>query len=396
MLIYLWHTLRRIFYSTTTFNLSKCYIDDIFFVWDNTAQELDHFIAHLDSIHQTIKFTRTTSTDSITYLDLDIYIKNKTLQTKTRFKSTNTFSYLHGHSNHPSSTFKDVYKGENIYILRNTSEVEIYKKTSQLIKNHFKSRKYRSYLIDSSEIPFTNHDLYIQSTKQPSQHPITFVTTFDQTFSSLKNLLHQDWSRLSSDGDLKLPFQDPPLISYRNSPNLSQLLVRAKLDHVISTNIKIFKKNIYTNHLIYSYPSKNIKCRHQQCGTCGLLAEKAYYSSYQTKQYYPIDQIYCDTTGGIYLLDCKICNKQYIGESLTTIRASIKHHKNMSKSATNRPLYHHILTHKSDFTIYSITIIDQILDTKSRKDKEMYYQPATFVPFGFNVIKNKQNPNPNF
>ena len=87
--------------------------------------------------------------------------------------------------------------------------------------------------------------------------------------------------------------------------------------------------------------------------------------------------------------DYKIFNKQHIGESHTTIRARIKHHKNMSKSATNRPLYHHILTHKPGFTIYSITIIDQVLDTKSRKDKEIYYINLlkTFVPFGFNVIK---------
>ena len=37
--------------------------------------------------------------------------------------------YLYGQSNHPSSTFKGVIKGENIRILRNTSEEETYNHT---------------------------------------------------------------------------------------------------------------------------------------------------------------------------------------------------------------------------------------------------------------------------
>jgi len=71
-------------------------------------------INHLNMVHPTIKFTHTISSNDITYLDLDIYIQNNILQTKTHFKNTNTFSYLHSQSNHPPSTFKGVHKGENI------------------------------------------------------------------------------------------------------------------------------------------------------------------------------------------------------------------------------------------------------------------------------------------
>ena len=68
----------------------------------------------------------------------------------------------------------------------------------------------------------------------------------------------------------------------------------------------------------------------------------------------------------------------------------MKHHRNMSKSATNRPKYGHIQYHKSDFFIYSITIIDRVPDTIQRKQKEMEYISLlkTKVPFGFNVINN--------
>ena len=45
----------------------------------------------------------------------------------------------------------------------------------------------------------------------------------------------------------------------------------------------------------------------------------------------------------------------------------------MSKSATNRQIYSHISKHKGSFSIYSITIIDTVIDTITRKQKELYY-----------------------
>ena len=125
------------------------------------------------------------------------------------------------------------------------------------------------------------------------------------------------------------------------------------------------------------------------CGTCLQLSSKSYFSSYQTKQYHAILRIFsCDTIQAIYLLDCTICYKQYIGETSTTIRSRMKHHRNMSKTALNRPIYNYIYQHNSNFSIFSITIIDQVKDLKQRKEKEQYYIQLlkTKFPFGLNVV----------
>lgn len=89
----------------------RCYIDNIFFVWEHSTDELQQFIDHLNSCHSTTKFTQTVSNNQITYLDLDIYIKESRLHSKTHFKTTNTFSYIYGFLNHPSSTFKKSTQG---------------------------------------------------------------------------------------------------------------------------------------------------------------------------------------------------------------------------------------------------------------------------------------------
>lgn len=363
------------------------FIDDIFLIWDHSLAELNNFIDHLNSVHPTIKFTKVISDTTITYLDLDIYKKDNILHTRTHFKTTNTFSYLHGHSNHPSATFKGVTKGENIRILRNTSEETIYKNTMAYIHDQFKIRKYPNHLTTSPFIPFSERQQLVNSTRSKSNNiGPTLITTFDPSIStSIKSILEEDWPRITSHNELRKTYQESPLISYKHSPNLSQFLTRAKLNHIINHDLSSFQPPKIP---LISFPSKNIECRHPQCMTCPQLSKKSYFSSYQTK-HYPIDDIYsCDTTNAIYLLECKVCDKQYIGETHTTVRSRMKHHRNMQKTATNRPIYAHIANHGKTFNIFSITIIDRVTDMAQRKAKEMYYIKLlnTKFPFGLNVI----------
>ena len=372
------------------------YIDDIFLIWDHSSEELDGFIDHLNSVHPTIKFTKSISDTVITYLDLDIYKKDNILHTRTHFKSTNTFSYLHGQSNHPSSTFKGVTKGENIRILRNTSEEEIYQNTMEFINKQFKIRKYPDHFTTTPIVPFSQRQSFLHSTRSTSSHiGPTFITTHDSSIS-LKPILEEDWPRITSHNELRKTYRETPRITYKHSPNLSQLLTRAKLDHDIKNDLPYHPAPTIQS---ISFPAKNIKCRHQQCGSCPQLSERSHFSSNQTKHYYPIQDIYsCDTTYGIYLLQCKLCNKQYIGETHTTIRSRMKHHRNMSKTATYRPIYAHILNHQKDFNIFTLTIIDRVEDINTRKQKEIYYINLlkTKIPFGLNVIsQHNANPNPN-
>ena len=256
----------------------RWYIDDIFFIWNNSVMELEQFINHLNSIHPTIKFTNSTSSTMITYLDLDIYIKEHQFNTKIHFKSTNTFSYLHGKSNHPASTFKGVYKGENIHILRNTTDEDTYNSTMTFINQQFKRRQYPSRLTSVQPIQFTERDKYLESSKDTTG-ATTFVTTYDPSINMRENLI-TDWPRLSSNQELRERFAEPPRITYKHSPNIAQSLVRAKCNYQIATEVPTFSP---TPIQFKSYPVKNIPCRNDQNGTCPQLTSRSHYSSYQTK-----------------------------------------------------------------------------------------------------------------
>ena len=137
------------------------------------------------------------------------------------------------------------------------------------------------------------------------------------------------------------------------------------------------------------FPYKNIEYRNSQCGKCKLLSKKGGYYSYQRHIYHGISDVYsCDTKGAIYLLECKLCQKQYVGKTGTTIRNRMKHHRNAASANLNRPIYSHISHHKGDFNIFTLTIIDQVNNLNARKEKEKEYilKLKTKVPFGLNVL----------
>ena len=151
------------------------------------------------------------------------------------------------------------------------------------------------------------------------------LTQFDPTIN-VKTIINKDWPRITSDPELKKHYRENPQISYKHSPNLSQLLCRAKLEHTVSTNLA---PQVPPTIRSISFPAKNIKCKQPQCGTCGPTIRK---KSHQTKQYYEILDIFsCDITQAIYLLECNICHKQYIGETHTSIRIRMRHHRNMAQ-----------------------------------------------------------------
>ena len=72
----------------------KRFIDDIFFVWTYGQDELDKFVNHLNTCHDTIKFTLETSNVLINFLDI-------TITKEQDGQITDSHNYLLYSSEHP-------------------------------------------------------------------------------------------------------------------------------------------------------------------------------------------------------------------------------------------------------------------------------------------------------
>jgi len=368
--------------------LYRRYIDDIFIIWTDTLTELEQLITNINQRHPTIKMTSELSTQSINYLDITITIENNRLKTTSYFKPTNTFSYLPGTSHHPKATKDGIFKGEMIRMLRNNSDPEQYQQQTDFIRQKFRDRNYHQS-ITTQEIPdFDNRTNYLSSKKKESKYHPTFSTDFDPSLP-ISTIINQHWPILFSNETLCQKLPSKPRICYRALRTLGKILRRAH----IKTSLQSMKET--TTPIVKvppKFPAKIIFCRVTNCSTCQVLSNKSYFISYQTKQYFKIDNIYsCDTSNAIYLLECSICFKQYVGETGRTIRIRLRHHRNMFNSHTNRPIYRHPETHNANFTIYKVTIINQVNNRDWRKAKEADWIKIlkTKLPFGFNVIQKQ-------
>jgi len=367
------------------------YLDDIILIWPGPLEELTKFQEYLNNAHPTIKFTFEISTSNLPYLDINIHIENGRAFVSPYFKGTNTFSYIRGDSYHPPSIYGAIITGENNRILRNSSKEDSYQTTMTMLKNKFENRKFPRKFIERPIIPFEDRNIILQGSTRDNQGDfVTIVCKYDKTLP-IKSILTESWGIFANNEDTRRSLLTKQLrVSHTLGTNIGRRITKTRLEGTIDIDTNTYEQPEFPK---ISWPAKNIQCRVNQCGTCNQLSSNAYYYSFQTKIRYPIENIYsCDTVGAIYLLDCKICGKQYIGETGTTLRIRIRRHRNKQNIAFERPIYDHLKKHGTTFDTFKITVIDQVPDVKCRKAKEAEYIQVlkTKVPFGLNVIKNKQ------
>ncbi len=102
--------------------LWKRYIDDIFFVWTGTAEELMDFLGFINSTTDFLRFTMEYSTQKINFLDLTIY-KNEFggLDTTIYRKPLSRNTLLRADSHHPKQLINNIPIGQFLRLKRKCS-----------------------------------------------------------------------------------------------------------------------------------------------------------------------------------------------------------------------------------------------------------------------------------
>ena len=72
----------------------KGFIDDIFFIWTDSEENLERFLKELNGFHPSIKFTFEKSKMKVNFLDVVIKIKNGRLSTDLYSKPVDSHQYL--------------------------------------------------------------------------------------------------------------------------------------------------------------------------------------------------------------------------------------------------------------------------------------------------------------
>jgi hypothetical protein len=128
------------------------FLDDIFFIWPGTTEELKIYETYLNNLIPDIKITLNHNTEEINFLDLIIYKSElneneSTLLTRVYFKPTDSHQLLDGNSFHPKHTCRGILKSQILRYKRLSSKKEDFDNTCQILFNSLKDRGYSKSLM---------------------------------------------------------------------------------------------------------------------------------------------------------------------------------------------------------------------------------------------------------
>jgi len=179
-----------------------------------------------------------------------------------------------------------------------------------------------------------------------------FVITYTPALPNVSTRIRKNINILQSSTRCKQTFPSPPIVAYKWSPNLRDLLVRSTLRDRIT---------------LQKPPSRISKCRHPRCLTCTFLQQgQLKYTISATKEERHItDSLSCKTKNLIYLIECKKCAKQYIGETKRQLNERFGEHRrsilNHNQLLNTTPISEHFNQPGHDTSLYRLNLSTAIV-----------------------------------
>ena len=140
------------------------------------------------------------------------------------------------------------------------------------------------------------------------------------------------------------------------------------------------------------------KCGSKKCKTCDHIIEGDNFVSNITNKRYkvvsPNGCMSCGTKNVIYLMACRKCGVQYVGETSQTLRRRFNNHRNRMKQLSDLYLYHHFCSDGHGAEDVSIMPIEEVVLTPGdnmslaskilQREEYWYKELCTIYPYGLN------------
>ena len=362
------------------------FIDDIFMIWPHPEKELEEFLTHMNGANDSIKFTHEKSKKEIVFLDTVVYKGTNPseqehntlkLEVKTHIKPTNKQLYVREDSYHPPGTGKGVMIGEAIRYLRTNSEPEQFHKmlrqhrrnlakrgyprsktTAQLRNIKFNERTSRALKTNSKTS--NKHGGQPEELKKP-----TFVTRYCPNARRAFRIVHKHWSTINTNIPVLRRFiRVAPRLAFRANANLAKRLVRAKLRKPLSSSTTSSEETTTTttttttvthqtinnerqpynvtlnddnNHIKNMANLKHQADKHgnNKITLCSdshcplhtrLSCSRTVRSRVSRRTFHAHGSANCDTPRVVYLIQCKRCGRQYVGQTSQSLRRRFTRH----------------------------------------------------------------------
>ena len=304
------------------------YIDDIFFIWTHGPEELDRFLEMSNNFHPSIKFTSESSTKEVPFLDVMVSISDGVLHTDLYSKPTDSHQFLHWTSCHPKHTKRSLPYGLAFRLNRICSTPENLQLRVSELTGFLRDRGYSSRLVTtqiSKALSIPRSDaLKPTGGSESSLDRVPLVVTYHPSLPAISKIIQRHLSILHSSTKCRAAIPNPPIVAYRRSANLKDVLVRSTLPQL-------------TPPLRGSFPCGGLSCKschhkrgaHSDVGIVSLAhtTDTTTFTSSSTGETFPIRKhLTCQSDNVIYLITCATCGKQYVGETGRTMECRVGEH----------------------------------------------------------------------
>lgn len=357
------------------------FLDDIFFIWTGTLQQLREYEIYLNNLITGIKVTLNQSQESIDFLDTTVYVAdNNVLLTRVHFKETDTHQLLHKMSFHPRHTAKGVLKSQLIRFKRISSTFADYDSASRILFGALAKRHYSKSLMRKMKREIWT----MADNNRKSRTRLLNLLPIVVPYNEFGTTLALQWRSIIADNGL---FADlKPINAYTTGRNLRNTLVRSQLTPAAT------QPRTYTS----STPTGCTRCSSNRCSACNYItAGKRCTSSVNKRRFLVRGNINCRTNNVVYLVTCNRCQLQYVGETTRPLADRINDHLSCIRTHKNTPVSLHFNTPGHSIGDFTIMGIEQIANEQNPTStlllKERTWQNLlqTAYPLGINNLKER-------
>ena len=318
----------------------------------------------------------TVSDTSVPFLDVTQHIDtNGNIDTDLYKKPTDTNQYLLFTSSHPRHTKTAIPYGLAIRICRICSKTDWRDIRLAELKISLIERGYPENLVSDqiNRAKIIPRDSLLQYKTKTVHQRIPLVSTYNPHHPDIKQITNNHLKILHKSNRCLNAIPVSPMLAHRRCNNLRDLLVHSEIKQCI-------------------LPSGFHKCESTRgCNICKFSENSSQFYSHSTTTKYTIRQhITCTSKNIIYLITCKRCQKQYVGETKTQFRLRFNNHLSTIRRKTNTPVAIHFNENQhtiEDLTITGIIKLNKSDDILRRKLESVWISKLnTLTPNGLNIL----------
>ena len=174
----------------------KRFIDDVFFIWTDSEENLDKFLKELNSFHPNIQFTFEKSEIKVNFLDVVTEIKNGRLSTDLCSKLVDSYQYLHCNSCHKEHIKKTIIYTQTLRLRKICSERKDLKSHLEDLKGWFLRSCYPQRVAKEQVDRAFRLPLEHDTQKNKNSNGIPLAITYNPAFRNLSTRLQKNFNIL--------------------------------------------------------------------------------------------------------------------------------------------------------------------------------------------------------